>query len=256
MRASEHEPAADQSNPVAPGVDLKRFEYAWHVRYSEVGHRGLMTLPALVNAFQDCSTFQSEALGIGMAWLKHEKRAWVLTHWHIVVDRYPSLCEEVSVGTFATGFKGVAALRNFYLKDGAGKLIARASSSWAFIDLEKGRPCRPAPCYTEPFGTHEPLELPAEARRVAVPDELTAAEPVIVRRGLIDTNEHVNNCQYVQLALDLLPRETAPHALRVDYRRAAVLGDTIYPKLAQTSERTVAALCDADGAPYAVVELA
>ena len=89
-----------------------------------------------------------------------------------------------------------------------------------------------------------------------MPDELAAAEPVQVRRGLIDTNEHVNNCQYVQLALDLLPREAAPRTLRVDYRRAAVLGDTIYPKLAQTSERTVAALCDADGAPYAVVELA
>ena len=114
--------------------DLTTFEYPSAVRYSEVGHRGLMTLPAVINAFQDCSTFQSEALGVGMAWLKHVQRAWVLTHWHIIIDRYPSLCEEISVGTFATRFRGFSAHRNFYLKDGSGSLIARASYTWAFID--------------------------------------------------------------------------------------------------------------------------
>ena len=43
--------------------------------------------------------------------------------------------------------------------------------------------------------------------------------------------------------------------LRVDYKKSAVLGDTIYPKVAQESERTVVELCDGDGKPYAVVEL-
>ena len=79
------------------------FEYTYHVRYSEVGHRGLMTLPAVVNAFQDCSTFQSEVLGMGMAWLKHQERAWVLTRWHIVIERYPSLCEAIFLRVICRG---------------------------------------------------------------------------------------------------------------------------------------------------------
>lgn len=232
------------------------FEYPYHVRYSEVGHRGLMTAPALINAFQDCSTFQSEALGVGMAWLRNEQRAWVLTHWQIVVDRYPSLCEEIAVGTFANSFKGFTAKRNFYIKDNAGKYIARAQSSWAFIDLSTGRPTRPTPAHIDPYGSHDPLELPAEDRRVKLPDVLEQREPIIVRRGLIDTNEHVNNCQYVQMALELLPRETAPTSIRVDYRRAAVLGDTIYPSFGQIGHRAVVALNDSAGAPFAVVELA
>ena len=235
--------------------DLTVFEYPAHVRYTEVGHRGLMTLPALINAFQDCSTFQSEALGVGMAWLKHERRAWVLTHWHIVVNRYPSLCEEIAIGTFASSFRGFTAKRNFYIKDNAGTLIAKAESSWASIDLSTGKPIRPTEEHVKPYGTHDPLPMPDEGRRVKVPDEMTPFAPIEVRRGLIDTNEHVNNCQYVQIVLDILPRETQPHEVRVDYRRAAVLGDTIYPSISHESDRIVAVLADATTSPYAVVEL-
>lgn len=239
----------------APKQAPNAFEYSYHVRYSEVGHRGLMTLPALVNAFQDCSTFQSEALGVGLAWLKHQRRAWMLTNWHIVVERYPSLCEEIAVGTFATQFRGIAAKRNFYLRDNAGRLIARADSTWAFINLETGRPCRPTPEHVDPYGTAAPLALPDAPRRIALPETMTEAPAITVGRGLIDTNEHVNNCQYVQMALDVLPAETTPRQLRVAYHRAAVLGDVVHPRHAEDEKRAVVALDDAAGAPFAVIEL-
>ena len=74
------------------------FQFDARVRYSEVDHRGLLTLPKLIDYFQDCSTFQSEALGVGMLWLKEHRRAWVLTHWQIVVERYPRLAEPITVG--------------------------------------------------------------------------------------------------------------------------------------------------------------
>ena len=51
-----------------------RYEFEGRVRYSEIDHRGTMTLPALINYFQDCSTFHSEAVGLGMEHLKQEKR--------------------------------------------------------------------------------------------------------------------------------------------------------------------------------------
>ena len=44
------------------------------VRFSEADHTELLTLPGLVNYFQDCSTFQSEDIGYGVESLK-KKRA-------------------------------------------------------------------------------------------------------------------------------------------------------------------------------------
>ena len=50
-------------------------------------------------------------------------------------------------------------------------------------------------------------------------------EPFPVRRYHIDTNEHVNNCQYVQMAMEMLPGDINVRQLRVDYKKSAVLGD-------------------------------
>lgn len=245
MALEEH--TAQQAAPI--------FEFAAYIRYSETDHTGKLTLPALINYFQDCSTFQSEALGVGMAWLKAQHRGWVLTHWQIVVDRYPKLAEPVTVGTFASTFKGLTATRFFYLRDASGTLIARARSVWAYMDFAKGRPVRPEAEQTALYGTSEPLDMPAEARRVKVPAELDPAAPVVVRPDQIDTNEHVNNCQYIQMALDLLKLETAPAQIRVDYKHAAVLGDTIYPALAHDGNCAIVSLNNESGAPYAVIEL-
>ena len=133
------------------GVKNNRFEFDARVRYSEIDHRGTMTLPALINYFQDCSTFHSEAIGLGMNRLKQERKAWVLSYWQIIVNRYPGLCEKITTGTFATEFKGLYGNRNFYMKNEAGKQIACANSIWVFMDLEKGRPARPTPEHIEPY---------------------------------------------------------------------------------------------------------
>ena len=91
------------------------FEFDGRVRYSEIDHRGTMTLPALVNYFQDCTTFHSESVGLGMERLREEKKAWVLSYWQVIVERYPKLNEKITVGTFPTAFKGLFGNRNMYM---------------------------------------------------------------------------------------------------------------------------------------------
>ena len=110
----------------APRSGAPVYELNTRIRYSEVDHRGTLTIPALINCFQDCSTFQSAEIGMNIGKLHEERLGWVLTHWQIVIDRYPGLCEHVVVGTFPSSFKGVAATRFFYMRDAQGELIARA----------------------------------------------------------------------------------------------------------------------------------
>ena len=63
------------------------YEFNSRVRYSEIDHHGTLTLPALINYFQDCSTFQSEDVGLGTEVLKAEKRAWILSGDRRTVSR-------------------------------------------------------------------------------------------------------------------------------------------------------------------------
>ena len=245
-----------------PNLEYKEpFEFTTHVRYSEVDEGGRITLPAIIDLFQDCSTFQSESLGVGMAWLKEHRRGWFLTHWRIVVDRRPGTYENVTVGTFATSFRGITADRNFYLRDEAGELVVRALSTWAFVDIDTGRPTRPGPEHVEPYGLHDPLAMPDAPRKIARPDAFAPGEAFSIRRHHIDTNGHVNNCEYVRAAIDLLPAADAARAesarqVRVDYRRAAVFGDAVHPQIAIEPGRIVVDLNDEEGSPFATIEFA
>lgn len=225
------------------------------IRYSEIDHHGTITLPGIINYFQDCSTFQSEDIGAGLEVLREKKRAWLLSYWQVVVERYPALGEKVTVGTFAYGFRGLFGERNFFMKDADGNQIACANSLWVFMDIEKGRPTRPEESDIVPYGTEPRLDMEYEGRKISLPEQMEDLPSFPVRKYHIDTNEHVNNCQYVQMALEVLPRDLQVHQLRVDYKKSAVLGDQVYPRMAKDGERMVVELCDGEGNVYAAIEL-
>lgn len=133
--------------------------------------------------------------------------------------------------------------------------FAYANSVWVFMDMEKGRPARPEPEDVLPYGSEPALEMEYEDRKIRLPENLEEKPSFPVRKYHIDTNEHVNNCQYVQMALEVLPEETRVRQIRVEYKKSAVLGDVIFPKVAREENRIVTELCDENGKPYAVIEI-
>lgn len=72
--------------------------------------------------------------------------------------------------------------------------------------------------------------MPYEDRKIEEAESYEEKAPFPVRKYHIDTNEHVNNCQYVQMALEVLPRDILVSQVRVDYKKSAVLGDKIFRK--------------------------
>lgn len=215
---------------------------------------GRLTLPGIINYLQDCSTFQSEDIGFGVKKIKEQKRAWILSYWQIVVERYPKMMEKVTVGTFASKFKGIIGERNFFLNDVEGRRIVSAASVWVHMDTERMRPVRPSEEEINAYGEEEPLDMEYEGRKIVLPEHIKELESFPIRRYHIDTNEHVNNCQYVQMALEMIPADKIIRQVRVEYRKSAVYGDVIYPKLAEAVDCTVVELCDAQGNIFAVVE--
>ena len=123
------------------------------VRFSEVDHTGRITLPGIINYFQDCSTFQSESIGLGVDYFAEHNRAWILTYWQVVIEEYPRLAQEINIATWATEFKSMLGKRNFCMTDTEGKKLAYANSVWAYMDMKKGRPVRPSAEEVDPYGS-------------------------------------------------------------------------------------------------------
>lgn len=227
------------------------------VRYSETDERGGLSVTGIINYLQDCSTFQSEDIGLGVGYLTEHQRAWWLSSWQIVIDRVPKLGEEIVVGTWPYDFKGMYGYRNFVIMDMQGEYLVRADSTWFFFDTAAGRPVRVAQTDIRGYGSGEEARLGMEPapRRIGVPDVCSEAEPMLIGRHHIDTNHHVNNAQYVEIAREFLPDDLVIEELRVEYKKAAVFGDIVIPKISEIQEGYVVSLCDTAGAPYAVIWL-
>ncbi len=224
------------------------------IRYSETDSEGKLTMASLLNYFQDCSTFQSEELGVGVTWLKKKRRVWVLSSWQIAVERYPGLCEEVRIGTFPYDFKGFLGYRNFFMMTKDGEMLAKANSLWSLLDTETGRPAMADAEMMEKYALGERLPMEYLSRKIAVPKDETLCEPVVVKKHHLDTNHHVNNGQFVDIAMEFLPADFTVKQLRAEYRKQAFLNDVFYPYVAEEEGGIVISLKDEQERPYAVVE--
>ena len=224
------------------------------VRYSECGEDGNMRLSSIVNQFQDASSAHSESLGVGMDYLKEQKKAWILNSWQIVIERYPKAHEDIVVTTWPTGFRGVFGPRNFCMKTPQGEMLAYANTLWVYMDIQKGMPTKPSEEEKSIYGTEPPLDMEYASRKIKLPEEAEVVDTVLVRKYHIDTNSHMNNSQYVLLAAEVLPDNFEARQVRVEYKKSAVYGDKIVIKMAEEEKRTVVELCDEHEVPYAIVE--
>ena len=202
------------------------YSFSGRVRYSEIGENGLLTLPGILNYFQDCSTFQSEESGLGIEVLKEWKRFWVLSAWQVIVERYPCL----------------------------GERIAYANTYWTYINAENGLPVKLTERDTAGYEMEEKLDMDYAPRKIILPGEYEQQEAFAVQKHHLDTNHHVNNCQYIQMAMDYLPADFKIHQMRAEYKQQARLYDVICPAKAEEDIRTTILLNDQKGEPYAVVE--
>ena len=101
----------------------------------------------------------------------------------------------------------------------------------------------------------EKLDMKYASRKVPMPKEGETKEPFAVQKHHLDTNHHVNNGQYIQMAREYVPENFPIHQMRAEYKKSALLGDMIYPVVALEDGRYTVGLCDELGRPYAVVEL-
>lgn len=225
------------------------------VRYSEAGSNSKLTYASLLNYFQDSSTLHSETLGATGESLFKQKMAWVLSFWQIIIEDMPKLSEDIVVSTwpYDTRAKGLFGLRNFCMEDAGGKRLASANSIWVLIDIETGRPIRIPEDVSEYYQDEPRLEMEYCDRKITIPAEFEEKEPIRVHGYFIDTNHHMNNGKYVMVAEEYLPSDYKLREIRVEYKKPAVLGDVLYPRVTMTEKEVTVVLADEVGSPYATV---
>ena len=224
------------------------------IRYSEVGSDTKLRLISLLDYFQDCSTFHSQDLGVGTAYLQERHMVWLMCYWQIDVNRYADLCERVIVGTLPYEFKGCFGFRNFSMTDEKGEILAKANSMWTLMDTQSMKPAKPTKEMVDGYIIEPKLDMEYLPRKLHFSGTLEKKEPVEVKKHHLDSNFHVNNGQYVAIACDYLPQDFVIRRMRASYHKSAVLGDIMYPHVYHMEDGSIGiALCNEAGEEYAKV---
>lgn len=225
------------------------------VRYSEISPDRRINVAQVARYFQDCSTLDSNHVGDTLDHLLEQSRVWLLAAWQVEIMRYPELFEEIVISTWPHDKKGILAYRNFDICDLEGNRLISANSMWFYYDLKAGVPTRIMDEDIAAYGQKEKLPMNYKGRKITLPK--TDGEKMdffTVRRSDLDTNGHVNNTKYIEMALEYMKDSAKIVGMRADYRKSALYGDRIFPVVYEDTNRWVIALNNEEQEPFVLIE--
>lgn len=234
------------------------YSFDSRVRYSECDENGRLSLVSLIDYLQDCSTFHCEDMGEGILGLKQEGLGWILANWRIEVSRLPLFGEKIRTSTWCYEMKRLHAMRNFQITDEKGESLVTADSQWFLYNLNEQKVSRIPESQQFYIEDTPRAQMGQMERKLAGTGDATQASPIIVSEQHLDTNNHVNNAQYVMMAIAALHElgiVAALDTLSVQYRSMARLGDTVVPRVFECEGGHTVELAAADATVYANVKL-
>jgi acyl-ACP thioesterase len=162
--------------------------------------------------------------------------------------------EKVRIVTLPYELKAFLGYRNFAMLDEKGEYIAKANSLWSLLDVATGKPVIVNEAMRKGYAADEKLDMDYAPRKITVPEGGQLLEPIVVKKHHLDTNHHVNNGQYVNIAMEYLPDDFVIRQMRAEYKKQAFLEDVLHPYVVQTENGYIICLQDEEGRPYVSVE--
>lgn len=226
------------------------FTQQFYVGYSSVGKNLTVTNSGLLRIFEDIATMHGTAVNDGL-WDTADR--WVLLCYQVRVHRRPKLGEKLTVKSWNRDMKGVTSCREFEVYDEAGELTVTAISNWVRIDGATGKLQRLTKELFEQYGSEpERGNFPSPwIAKLREAEGYASEYRCTVERYFIDTNDHLNNVHYMDLALCALPQEVFDGGeydnFTIYYRKAAYCGETLLCRYAPQESGSTVSICDESG---------
>lgn len=202
----------------------------YKVTTSTCDSEGRLKLYSALQMMQDCSEMWIDSEPGVKQYFAEQNMAQLLATRQVEIIRVPEYKEKLTVTTSVYGMKPMFGFRNTFIYDSEDKPCYKTWSMGAFVDKTAGKLKRVDDATIASMKLEQQLEMNYKDRRIILPkDNGTTVDPIRVLRADIDYNKHVNNANYVRMAMELLPDDFEVKGLRVEYRVAAKLGDLLAP---------------------------
>ncbi len=204
----------------------------YKVTTSTCDSEGRLKLYSALQMMQDCSEMWIGSEPGVRRYFEEQNMAQLLASRQVEIIRVPEYKEQLTVTTSVYGMKPMFGFRNTFIYDADGQPCYKTWSMGAFVDKSVGKLKRVDDATIASMKLEPKLDMNYKDRRIMLPkddNEGEKCDPVRVQRADIDYNRHVNNANYIRIAMELLPEGFKVKGLRVEYRVAAKLGDVLLP---------------------------
>jgi len=193
----------------------------------ELTFSGTVRPSAVLRRLQEIAGRDLDSFGVTYDDLRERNMAFVVSKIALLFER--PLYEGVSyrIKTSAQETHGATFPRSFVISDEGG-VVARANTLWALLDFEKRRLLR-ASALGEDLPFYPDLSEGLSCERLIKPTEgMICSDSRKVYASLLDRNQHLNNCNYADLATDLFPEKSGEvKEIQISFQKEARLGDSL-----------------------------
>lgn len=188
---------------------------------------------AAVRLCQEVSEFHSKATGIGYEDMLKQNRIWIISRAYYIIYRRPAAFEKVMLSTWSRGNDGLFAFRDYRMKDAAGETLLAGTTYWPMIDFASRRPIRLKEALADYEYHQEEATNHSVLDRLRMPDMSVpdGRHEQLATFSLIDHAQHVNNSEYVRLAIDSLMQSDfnidRPFSIELNYQHETQPNDKL-----------------------------
>ena len=219
------------------------YSLKYKVTTSTCDSEGRLKLYSALQMLQDCSEMWIDSEPGVKQYFAEQNMTQLLAARQVEIIRVPEYKEELTVRSTVYDMKPMFGFRNTFIYDAEGKPCYKTWSMGAFVDKSTGKLKRVDDTTIASMTLEPQLEMTYRDRHIILPKTGgEVLEPIKVLRADIDYNKHMNNANYVRVAMELLPEGFVVRGLRVEYRIAAKLGDMLTPTIHKTDGGIIVAL--------------
>jgi medium-chain acyl-[acyl-carrier-protein] hydrolase len=216
-----------------PRIHTRKFR----LRYYEMNAWGEATPLTILDLFEETAFTHCEKSGWDIYKLRANGFGWILLRGCVHMERYPAHREDITVETWMSASRLFYGQREYVLRGDNGSVMGAARSLWLFYSLERRRPIPVLPEIVRAWGPEGTRSMDRELGEVTAPGPecIDDTRMYDVRGSDIDTNGHVNNINYMEWALEAVPRDIYDNHIMASvegqYIKEVRYGQRVWPAL-------------------------
>ena len=196
------------------------YEEHFRIRYSEVDLNNEITPISIMQYFQEIGCLHSNYLGMGI----NPHAAWIIIQWKVKIFSKVNWNDEILIKTWPSGIQGPYCFRDYEMYKGE-ELIAIGTSKWVLTDIVEQKILRINDDIAKKFKPVDNHVFKSEFLKMKQNENYENLEKYIVSIKEIDTNQHVNNIKYIEIAEKFYNEKI--NYIEVMYKHAGRLGDEL-----------------------------